>query len=90
MTRTANANATQKHTSRPSIQAASILSAKLDGTGFTGQPIVARNLEFMGGFIGMWLVSEDSSDYRNCLGQNRLEPITIRSGKRRYVAAIPS
>ena len=45
-------------------------------------------------FVGMWLVlsngtenslSIDSPDY-----QNRLEPISIRSGKRRCLAAMPS
>lgn len=63
------------------MQAVSLLAENLANNGLSGRGCT---------FIGLWLLfsdslSTDSSDY-----QNRLEPITIRSGVRRRLAAIPS
>ena len=76
----------KQHTSQPcSIetvfnQAVSILAERLSGRGLT--------------FIGMWLVLsngiENSLDADSLAYQNRLEPITIRSGKRRRLAMMHS
>lgn len=83
---TATKRPEKQHTPQPcsiqalSNQAVSTLAEKLSGREHT--------------FIGMWLVlsnrtensfSTDSQDY-----QNRLEPISIRSGKRRCLVAMPS
>ena len=85
-TTTAIKRSEKQHTSQPcSIQAVfnqavSTLAERLSGREST--------------FVGMWLVlsngtenslSTDSPDY-----QNRLEPINIRSGKSRYLAAVLS
>lgn len=88
MIRTTNAmkRSEKQHTSQLcSIQAASnravsVLAERLSGREFT--------------FIGMWLML--SNDIENSLStdspayQNRLEPINIRSGKRRRLAMMLS